>query len=138
MLYVTIITGYISLIQDGFFDGELLDGRRGLVPSNYVQQLYGRDLEDFYQSMVVRLRECDDSATTTVPQNIEYMLPGEQIIIYNKNCSKIKCTYIFLILIDEQMKRLAQQEYNNMLEELQEDDNVDDDGEILKIIYLYN
>lgn len=63
-------------IQDGFFDGELLDGRRGLVPSNYVQQLYGRDLEDFYQSMVVRLRECDDSATTTVPQNIEYMLPG--------------------------------------------------------------
>jgi hypothetical protein len=34
------------------------------------------------------------------------------------------------------MKRLAQQEYNNMLEELQEDDNVDDDGEILKITYL--
>jgi len=34
------------------------------------------------------------------------------------------------------MKRLAQQEYNNMLEELQEDDNVDDDGEILKLIYL--
>jgi len=28
------------------------------------------------------------------------------------------------------MKRLAQQEYNNMLEDLQEDDNVDDDGEI--------
>jgi len=35
------------------------------------------------------------------------------------------------------MKRLAQQEYNNMLEELQEDDNVDDDGEILKMIYNY-
>lgn len=33
------------------------------------------------------------------------------------------------------MKRLAQQEYNNMLEELQEDDNVDDDGEIFKTIY---
>lgn len=32
------------------------------------------------------------------------------------------------------MKRLAQQEYNNMLEELQEDDNVDDDGEIFKTI----
>lgn len=42
------------------------------------------------------------------------------------------------ILTDEQMKRLAQQEYNNMLEELQEDDNVDDDGEILKMINLYN
>lgn len=34
------------------------------------------------------------------------------------------------------MKRQVQQEYNNMLEELQEDDNVDDDGEIIKIIYL--
>lgn len=32
------------------------------------------------------------------------------------------------------MKRLAQQEYNNMLEELQEDDNVDDDGEIFIIV----
>lgn len=74
-------------MQDGFFDGELLDGRRGLVPSNYVQQLYGRDLEDFYQSMVVRLRECDDSATTTVPQNIEYMLPGED---KNSYCSSVK------------------------------------------------
>lgn len=39
-------------------------------------------------------------------------------------------------LTDEQTKRLAQQEYNNMLEELQEDDNADDDGEILKIVYL--
>ncbi|XP_050524709.1 peripheral-type benzodiazepine receptor-associated protein 1 [Daktulosphaira vitifoliae] len=96
--------------EDGFFDGELLDGRRGLVPSNYVQQLYGRDLEEFYQSMVVRLRECDDSATTTVPQNIEYMLP------------------------DEQLKRLAQQEYNNMLDDYQEDDNVDDDDMFFSLL----
>lgn len=35
------------------------------------------------------------------------------------------------------MKRLAQQEYNNMLEELQEDDNVDDDGEIFKKAVVY-
>lgn len=33
------------------------------------------------------------------------------------------------------MKRLAQQEYNNMLEEYQEDDNVDDDGEILNNLF---
>jgi len=45
--------------------------------------------------------------------------------------------YLKKNLIDEQVKRLAQQEYNNMLEDLQEDDNVDDDGEILKMIYLY-
>lgn len=85
---------YHNFFQDGFFDGELLDGRRGLVPSNYVQQLYGRDLEDFYQSMVVRLRECDDSATTTVPQNIEYMLPGNilyEIIIDIKKLLHVVC-----------------------------------------------
>ncbi|XP_050441109.1 uncharacterized protein LOC126846058 isoform X4 [Adelges cooleyi] len=100
--------------EDGFFDGELLDGRRGLVPSNYVQQLYGRELEEFYQSMVVRLRECDDSATTTVPQNIEDMLPGRTD--------------------DEQMKRLAQQEYNNMFDDYQEDDNVDDDDMFFSLL----
>jgi len=67
------------------------------VPSNYVQQLYGRDLEDFYQSMVVRLRECDDSATTTVPQNIEYMLPGEhkQILFMMEITDKLNGAYFF-------------------------------------------
>lgn len=38
--------------------------------------------------------------------------------------------YFLKNLTDEQEKRLAQQEYNNMLEDLQDDDNVDDDGEI--------
>ena len=28
--------------EDGFFDGELLDGRRGLVPSNFVEKLRKR------------------------------------------------------------------------------------------------
>ena len=28
-------------MQDGFFDGELMDGRRGLVPSNFIQKVPG-------------------------------------------------------------------------------------------------
>lgn len=93
--------------------------------------------------MVVRLRDCDDSATTTVPQNIEYMLPGNILYIIIINVKILIFCYLYKIYIDEQMKRLAQQEYNNMLEELQEDDNVDDDGEnfnniiIVFILYKY-
>lgn len=38
--------------SDGFYFGELLDGRRGLVPSNFVQQLTGEDLFDFQASVL--------------------------------------------------------------------------------------
>jgi len=42
-----------DLDDDGFMEGELLDGRRGLVPSNYITRLVGEDLMEFHQSMVV-------------------------------------------------------------------------------------
>jgi len=32
---------YVYFVQDGFFDGELMDGRRGLVPSNFIQKVPG-------------------------------------------------------------------------------------------------
>lgn len=35
-------------------DGELLDGRRGLVPSNYVERLVGEDLLEFHQQVVLK------------------------------------------------------------------------------------
>ena len=37
--------------EDGFFDGELLDGRRGLVPSNFVEKLVHDELFDFHQQV---------------------------------------------------------------------------------------
>lgn len=39
-------------------DAELLDGRRGLVPANFVQRLVGDDLLEFHQvflSSIVQL-----------------------------------------------------------------------------------
>ena len=33
--------------EDGFYEGELMDGRRGLVPSNFIQPLSGSELVDF-------------------------------------------------------------------------------------------
>ncbi|XP_076237563.1 RIMS binding protein isoform X7 [Calliopsis andreniformis] len=53
--------------EDGFLDAETLDGRRGLVPANFVQKLVGDDLLQFHQA-VLGLRDVDDSASTNIPQ----------------------------------------------------------------------
>ncbi|KAM3963799.1 LOW QUALITY PROTEIN: RIMS binding protein [Aphomia sociella] len=47
-------------------DAELLDGRRGLVPANFVQRLVGEDLLEFHQAVVATLRDVDESATTAI------------------------------------------------------------------------
>ncbi|KAJ0173196.1 hypothetical protein K1T71_011372 [Dendrolimus kikuchii] len=47
-------------------DAELLDGRRGLVPANFVQRLIGDDLLEFHQAVIASLRDVDESATTAV------------------------------------------------------------------------
>ncbi|CAA9995769.1 unnamed protein product, partial [Nesidiocoris tenuis] len=73
----------LSLTQDGFYDAELLDGRRGLVPSNFVQKLVGDDLLDFHQSVVQGLRDCDDSASTNIPQDLDYH-HGHPVEFYSK------------------------------------------------------
>ena len=41
--------------EDGFLDGETLDGRRGLVPSNYVKKLVGADLLAFHRRLTEQL-----------------------------------------------------------------------------------
>ncbi|CAH0548873.1 unnamed protein product, partial [Brassicogethes aeneus] len=41
----------------GYLDAELLDGRRGLVPSHFVQRLIGEDLLEFHQAVLSTLRE---------------------------------------------------------------------------------
>lgn len=53
--------------EDGFLDAETLDGRRGLVPANFVQKLVGDDLLEFHQA-VLGLRDVDDSVSTNIPQ----------------------------------------------------------------------
>ncbi|XP_053974378.1 uncharacterized protein LOC128874087 isoform X4 [Hylaeus volcanicus] len=52
---------------DGYLDAESFDGRRGLVPANFVQKLVGDDLLEFHQA-VLGLRDVDDSASTNIPQ----------------------------------------------------------------------
>lgn len=47
-------------------DGELLDGRRGLVPSNYVERLVGDDLLTFHQQVVLGIKDSDDCVSTSL------------------------------------------------------------------------
>ena len=65
--------------EDGFYDGELLDGRRGLVPSNFVEKLEGEELFDFHQQVVLGLGDCDDSVCTSIPQDLDFMSADEAI-----------------------------------------------------------
>uniref|UniRef100_A0A6B2ED43 Putative peripheral benzodiazepine receptor prax-1 n=1 Tax=Phlebotomus kandelakii TaxID=1109342 RepID=A0A6B2ED43_9DIPT len=53
--------------QGGYFDAELLDGRRGLVPASFVQRLIGDDLLEFHQAVVTTLRDADDAPVPLDP-----------------------------------------------------------------------
>uniref|UniRef100_A0A8D8M6V8 RIMS-binding protein 2 n=1 Tax=Cacopsylla melanoneura TaxID=428564 RepID=A0A8D8M6V8_9HEMI len=59
--------------EDGFYEGELMDGRRGLVPSNYIEKLTGEDLLEFYQTYVLGITQIDDSASTSIHQDLDYI-----------------------------------------------------------------
>ena len=61
--------------EDGYLEAELLDGRRGLVPGNFITKLVGEDLMEFHQSMVVGTSGgvglgdvADDGWSTSIPQ----------------------------------------------------------------------
>ncbi|XP_028566166.2 peripheral-type benzodiazepine receptor-associated protein 1-like [Podarcis muralis] len=41
---------YGEMDEDGFYEGELMDGRRGLIPSNLVEEVSGNDLISFAPS----------------------------------------------------------------------------------------
>ncbi|CAN0371377.1 unnamed protein product [Lampetra planeri] len=40
---------YGDMDEDGFYEGELMDGRRGLVPSNFIERISDEDLVAFHQ-----------------------------------------------------------------------------------------
>ncbi|GIX90626.1 hypothetical protein CDAR_400863 [Caerostris darwini] len=55
---------YGEMDEDGFFNGELLDGRKGLVPSNFVEKLTGEELFEFHATVLYGNRDSDDSSVS--------------------------------------------------------------------------
>lgn len=47
------------------------------MPSNFIQKLIGDDLLEFHQSVVLGLRDCDDCASTTLPQDLDFSMGHE-------------------------------------------------------------
>ncbi|XP_046371626.2 RIMS-binding protein 2-like isoform X7 [Haliotis rufescens] len=58
--------------EDGFFEGELVDGRRGLVPSNFIEKVAEEDLSDFHAAMAVAGLPTDDSIASNSHQDLEF------------------------------------------------------------------
>ncbi|EFX63144.1 hypothetical protein DAPPUDRAFT_335885 [Daphnia pulex] len=64
---------------DGFYEGESLDGRKGLVPSNFIKRLQGEDLVKFNRAAVLGLQICgDDSSKTTSPRDLLGVSPNHK------------------------------------------------------------
>lgn len=60
---------FSEMDEDGFFFGELLDGRRGVVPNNFVEKLTGEDLFEFQTTVLYgqREREADHESNASYP-----------------------------------------------------------------------
>ena len=66
----------LILTYGQFFIGETLDGRKGQIPSNFIERLCGEDLLEFHREVVMGLSgDPNDPLTldpwfTNVPNNI--------------------------------------------------------------------
>lgn len=59
-----------------------MDGRRGLVPVIFIQKLSGDELLEFKQRVLMCTKECDDSASTTIPRDIENLNTGNELATF--------------------------------------------------------
>ncbi|CAG2162480.1 unnamed protein product [Oppiella nova] len=81
---LTLMAGDFVLIfggvdEDGFFYGELMDGKRGLIPSNFVEKLTGEDLFEFQASVLYGNNRDSESDTASYPPEFYDAILNEQI-----------------------------------------------------------
>lgn len=81
---VTLLAGDFILIfgnidEDGYYYGELLDGRRGLVPSNFIEKLTGDDLFEFQARVLYGHNKDNESDTASFPPEFYDAILSEQI-----------------------------------------------------------
>ncbi|XP_062590789.1 peripheral-type benzodiazepine receptor-associated protein 1-like isoform X4 [Saccostrea cucullata] len=64
---------YGEMDEDGFYDGELLNGKRGLVPSNFIEKVSDEDLAEFHAAMSDANHHDDDSIIgNSIQQDLDY------------------------------------------------------------------
>jgi len=62
--------------EDGYLEGELLDGRKGLIPMNFCERLTGDDLLEFHQSVVLGFTSEEEVWSTMVPNDLPMEFNG--------------------------------------------------------------
>uniref|UniRef100_H2TV60 RIMS-binding protein 2 n=1 Tax=Takifugu rubripes TaxID=31033 RepID=H2TV60_TAKRU len=82
---------YGTMDEDGFYEGELLDGQRGLVPSNFVDFVQDEEKPSVQQrdtSLGMDLLGSTSNGTGTLDVNIDEV--GEDIVPYPRRINLIK------------------------------------------------
>ncbi|XP_069766501.1 RIMS-binding protein 2-like isoform X3 [Narcine bancroftii] len=91
---------YGDMDEDGFYEGELMDGRRGLVPSNFIERVSDEDMLTFHPP------EANDLSQSSF-QEISFHSSSEQSLSLVKNSidkSEICSPHEDLTLSDSQIK----------------------------------
>ncbi|KAK3585385.1 hypothetical protein CHS0354_004665 [Potamilus streckersoni] len=64
---------YGEMDEDGFYDGELISGRRGLVPSNFIEKVADEDISEFHAVVAGASHHDDDStAANSIQQDLDF------------------------------------------------------------------
>lgn len=66
--------------EDGYLEGEMLDGRKGLLPINFCERLEGDDLLEFHQSVVLGFASEEEVWSTMVPTDLPMDLGGRDTL----------------------------------------------------------
>lgn len=70
-----------AIDEDGYFIGELIDGRRGYVPSNWLERLTGEDLFEFQANVLYKQQhnKDDESESNSYPQEFYEAIVGDTL-----------------------------------------------------------
>lgn len=68
---------YGHMDEDGFYKGELMNGRTGLVPSNFVEIVPEEDLDEFYAALQITTQEQSSHNSSQVEEDEE-----PEVILY--------------------------------------------------------
>ncbi|XP_041350293.1 RIMS-binding protein 2-like isoform X4 [Gigantopelta aegis] len=58
--------------EDGFYEGELIHGKRGLVPSNFIEKVSDEHLSEFHAAMALACHQSDESTVNSIQHDLEF------------------------------------------------------------------
>ncbi len=72
-IFISVYSVAILLLQDGFYDGEMMDGRQGLVPSNFIEEIPGKSVKQQLKLRLVAQKLLACSWLVVVTYAVEFL-----------------------------------------------------------------